>query len=341
MQDPINPSRIMQIGMGFMASKTLLSAIKLELFTTLGQAALTSEEVRVQLGLHERGVSDFLDALLSLGFLEREGTGKEALYRNSVETALFLDKNSPHYQGGFLEMANDRLYPFWGNLEATLKSAKPQSELKDSGEDYFATVYADPERLRQFIEAMSALQMGHFIALAEKFDFSPYNTLADIGGASGSLAIQVALQHPQMQCISFDLPPVEPIAQETIAKFGLSSRISVVSGDFFVDDFPQADVITMGNILHNWNLEKKKLLMRKAYNALPAGGALIAIEDIIDDDRRTNSSGLLMSLNMLIETGDGFNFTGADFTAWAQEIGFKQTTIMPLTGSASAAIALK
>ena len=341
MQDPINPSRIMQIGMGFMASKTLLSAIKLELFTTLGQTALTSEEVRVQLGLHERGVSDFLDALLSLGFLEREGTGKEALYRNSVETALFLDKNSPHYQGGFLEMANDRLYAFWGNLEAGLKSGKPQNELKDGGEDVFATIYADPKTLGQFLEAMSAIQMGNFIALAEKFDFSPYNTLADIGGASGSLAIQVALRHPQMQCITFDLPPVEPIAQETIAKFGLSSRISVVSGDFFVDDFPQADVITMGIILHDWNLEKKKLLMRKAYNALPAGGVLIAIEKIIDDDRRTNSFGLLMSLNMLIETGDGFNFTGADFTAWAQEIGFKQTTIMPLTRSASAAIALK
>ena len=341
MKEQINPSHIMQIGMGFWASKTLLTAVKLEIFTKLGEGTLSGEELGSQLGLHERGVWDFLDALVSLGFLNREGTGKEALYSNTEETAVFLNKNSQQYIGGILEMSNDRLYKFWDDLEEGLKTGEPQNEIKHTGKTIFEKIYASPEKLKQFINAMSGIQMGNFIALAKTFDFSQYNTLCDMGGASGLLSIQVALNHEHMNCITFDLPPVELIAKETIEKFGLSSRISVASGDFFEDDFPKADVIVMGNVLHDWNLEKKKLLIRKVYDSLPEGGAFIVIENIIDDERRKNTFGLLMSLNMLIEVGDGFDFTGADFDSWAKEIGFKETTLMPLAGPTSAAIALK
>jgi hypothetical protein len=238
-------------------------------------------------------------------------------------------------------MANDRLYKFWGDLEEGLRTGKPQNEIKVSGNSVFEELYADPIRLRQFMEAMSGFQIGSFIDFAKKFDFSRYSTLCDIGGAGGHLSIQVALNNEHMICSTLDLPPVEPIAKETIEKFGLSSRISTISGDFFKDDFPKADVITMGNILHDWNLENKKYLIQKAYNALPASGALVAIESFIDDERKHNSLGLLLSLNMLIETEGGFNFTGADFDLWCKEIGFKETTVMPLTGPSSAAIAFK
>lgn len=341
MQNEINPSHIMQIGMGFWASKTLLSAVKLNLFSNLNGSPLTARELGNRLGLHPRGRSDFFDALVSLGLLQREGNGPTARYSNTPETALFLDRESPQYIGGILEMANDRLYPFWGDLENGLKTGKPQNEIKHVGENFFEALYADPQRLRQFIQAMGGVQMGNFIALAEKFDFSKHQTLCDIGGASGLLAIQVARQHPHMQCMTFDLPPVESIAAETIAQAGLSSRVSAISGDFFEAEFPGADVITMGNILHDWNLEKKKLLIKKAYHALPSGGSLVAIENVIDNDRRENTFGLLMSLNMLIEVGDGFDYTGADFDAWAKEAGFSETSLMPLTGPSSAAIATK
>ena len=341
MKEQINPSHIMQVGMGFWASKTLLVAVKLELFTKLGAIAITGEKLGAQLGLHERGIWDFFDALVSLGFLNREGEGKEALYSNTEETALFLVKNSQQYIGGILEMCNDRLYKYWGDLEEGLKTGNPQNEIKHTGRNFFEEIYDSPESLKQFVNAMSGVQMGNFIALAKTFDFSKYNTLCDIGGASGLLSIQVALNHTHISCTTFDLPQVEPIAKETIEKFGLSSRISIVSGDFLKDDFPKADVIVMGNILHDWNLEKKRLLIRKAYDALSEAGAFIVVENIIDDERRKNSFGLLMSLNMLIELGDGFDFTGADFASWAKETGFKETTVMSLTGPASAAIAFK
>ena len=144
-----------------------------------------------------------------------------------------------------------------------------------------------------------------------------------------------------MHCTSFDLPVVEPIAKRTIAAAGLSERVTAVGGDFFADPLPEADVITMGLILHDWNLERKMRLIKAAYDALPEGGAFIGIENLIDDARRENAFGLLMSLNMLIEFGDAFDFTGADFAGWCREVGFKSTEVVPLAGPASAGIAYK
>lgn len=337
----LNPGRIMETGMAFWPAKTLLAAVKLELFTVLDGTAYTAVELGQKLGLHERGIYDFFDTLVALGFLQRDGNGPAARYRNTEETAVFLNKNRREYVGGLLEMANDRLYPFWSDLEEALRTGQPQNEIKHTGEPFFVELYADPDKLAQFIQAMTGIQMGNFIALAQGFDFSAYDTVCDIGGASGMLSIQLALHNDHLQCTTFDLLPVEPIAQRAIAQFGLSDRITAVSGDFFIDAFPKADVIIMGNILHDWNLDKKKLLIRKAYDALPEGGALVAIENVIDDERRHNAFGLMMSLNMLIELGDGFDYTAAQFDDWASEAGFRDTSIIPLTGHTSAVIAWK
>ena len=338
----LDPSQIMQIGMGFWGSRTLLSAVELELFTRLGEReGMTAAEIRETLGLHARAVPDFSDALVALGMLERDGDGPEAVYRNTPETGAFLDKNQPTYMGGILEMAGSRLYGFWGELSEALRTGQPQNEIKETGEPMFAKLYAAPERLEQFMGAMAGVSAGNFKAFAEGFDFSRHKTLLDAGGATGQLSCMVAAAHPHMTCTSFDLPAVQPIAERMIAKAGLSDRVTAVSGDFFADAFPRADVVTMGMILHDWNLEKKKQLIAKAYDALPTGGALVAIEALIDDARRENAFGLLMSLNMLIEFGDAFDYTGADFDGWCREAGFARTEVMPLAGPSSAAIAWK
>lgn len=337
----INPSRIMETATAFFASKTLLSAVNLGVFTALSGKSLSGKEIQNALKLHDRGVYDFLDALVALGFLNREGLLETASYSNTPETELFLDKNKPSYIGGFVEMANDRLYPFWGSLEEALLTGKPQNEIKHTGRSMFEELYAKPERLKQFIDAMSGISVGNFMALTGKFDFSPYSTLCDIGGAAGILSVEVARQHANMSCISADLPAVEPIAKEYIAAKGMNDRVKTANVDFFTDEFPKADVITMGMILHDWDLPNKKMLIRKAYNALPEGGAFIAIEALIDDDRRKNAFGLLMSLNMLIEFGVAFDYTGADFEKWAKEAGFRRVEVIPLAGPSSAAIAYK
>ncbi|HTN98510.1 MAG TPA: methyltransferase, partial [Nordella sp.] len=268
----LNPSHILQIGMGFFASKTLLSAIELKLFSHLAKGPMTGAEIARSLGLNERAVPDFPDALVALGFLERAGNGPQARYSNTPEGAFFLDTNSPSYVGGILEMANTRLYGFWADLTEALRTGKPQNETKHSGEPMFAKLYEVPERLEQFMNAMSGISAGNFRALAQKFDFSKYHTLCDVGGATGQLSCMVAAAQPHMNCTSFDLPNVVPIATRKIAEAGLSARVKAVGGDFFADPLPRADVITMGMILHDWNLPKKKMLIAKAYDALPEGG---------------------------------------------------------------------
>jgi hypothetical protein len=276
-----------------------------------------------------------------MGFLDRQGDGVDGKYRNTAETAFFLDRGRPSYIGGMLEMLNARLYGFWNDLGTALRTGQPQNEVKQTGKPLFETLYSNPEQLDQFMSAMRGISMGNFRALADNFDFSSHNTLCDVGGATGLLATLVAERHPHLQCKSFDLPVVEPIAKRWIAQSSAADRVQTVSGDFLRDPLPRADVITMGMILHDWNLEKKKHLVRLAYEALPPGGAFIAIENLIDDARRQNTFGLMMSLNMLIELGDAFDFTGADFWSWCREAGFRCCEVMPLAGPCSAAIAYK
>ena len=337
-----DPSHIMRVGMGFFASRTLLSAVELDLFTLLGErGSLDAAEMQKELALSDRAVPDFPDALVALKLLDRDGEGTDARYRNTTDTGAFLDKNHSSYLGGVLEMSGSRLYGFWNDLTEALRTGKPQNEIKHSGEPVFAKLYEVPERLDQFLSAMAGVSAGNFRAFSKQFDFSGYQTLCDVGGATGQLSCMVAAAHPHMRCTSFDLPPVEPVAQRCIERAGLGERVTTVAGDFFKDALPQADVITMGMILHDWNLEKKQILIEKAYAALPAGGAFVVIEALIDDARRENAFGLLMSLNMLIEFGDGFDYTGADFDGWCKAAGFKRTEVMPLVGPSSAAIAYK
>ena len=337
----VTPDKIMKVGMGFWASKILLTAVNIGLFTRLGRGPADARKLKLKLGLHERSTLDFLDSLVALGFINRKGKGWDAVYSNAEDTELFLDKNKSTYMGGILEMSNNRLYPFWNNLEEALKTGEPQNEAKGGDKPFFGSIYGDEKKLRDYVQAMGSVQVGNFFQFAREFDFSDYETLCDIGGGGGHLATQVATNQPHMTCITFDSPQVTKIAQENINRMDFSPRVKAQDGDMFKDPFPEVDVISMGNILHDWGQEDKKKLIKKAYDALPEGGALVVIDNIIDDDRRLNAFGLMMSLNMLIETQAGRDFTSAEFENWVKEAGFSRTELMPLNGPASAVIAFK
>ncbi len=331
----------MQTATAFWASKVLLTAVEVDLFTTLGDGQQTAAQLGKALGLHPRGTFDFFDALVALKFLDRDGDGPEGKYKNTPETAFFLSKKSPAYIGGLTEMLNSRLFGFWNHLGTALKTGKPQNEVKNGGSSIFEALYANQDTLGEFLDAMTGFQAANFAVLAKKFDFAKYKTVSDVGGALALLSRVVAMHHPHLSFTSFDLPPVAPLALQHIQAAGMEDRIKPIAGDFFKDDLPSADVVTMGNILHDWNLEGKKVLIQKAYDALPAGGAFIAIENVIDDARRENAFGLLMSLNMLIEFGDAFDYTGADFRKWCGEVGFQRFEQITLAGPTSAVIAYK
>lgn len=335
-ESPVTPENLMRLGLGFWGSKAFLSAVEMELFTLLADGPKDLPTIQSELGLHGRGAADFLDALVSMKVLTR-ADGK---YRNAADTDLFLDKNKPTYVGGMLEMANHRLFGFWGNLTEALKTGEPQNEAK-SGEDFFAKIYADPAQLEGFLKAMTGISMGSAMALAAKFDWKDYKTFADIGCAQGVVPVQLALAHPHLTGIGYDLPPVAPVFNRFAQEFNLEDRLAFQGGNFFEESLPQADVLVMGHILHDWNLDEKKMLLGKAYAALPEGGALVVYEAMIDDNRDTNTFGLLMSLNMLIETSGGFDYTGADCQTWMTEVGFNKTRQEHLVGPDFMVVGLK
>lgn len=331
------PDRIMQLGLGFWGSKTFLSAIELGIFTELANGPMIAQALTERLKLHPRSARDFFDALVSLGMLEREGE----LYRNAPEADRFLVRGKLSYIGGLLEMANERLYTFWGSLTEGLRTGLPQNEMKTGGAGLFEAIYGSPERLRLFLGAMTGLSMGASQAIAEKFPWNNYKAVVDVGGAQGGLLVQLGLAHPHLTGTNFDLAVVGPIFEEYVAANGLKDRLRFKTGDFFKEPLPSADVITMGHILHDWNLEEKRMLLDKAYQALPEGGALIVFEALIDDERRKNTFGLLMSLNMLIETPGGFDYTGSDCSRWMRDAGFRETRVEHLVGPDSMVVGIK
>jgi hypothetical protein len=333
----ITPEKILQTGLAFWPAKTLLSAIELGVFSELADGPDTFGSLSARLGLHQRSARDFLDTLVALGFLTRV----DDRYANTAETALFLDRKKPSYIGGILEMANKRLYPYWGHLTEALRTGQPQNEMKTGGPGLFETLYADPTRLKEFLAAMTGISHGANMAIAQKVRWSDYRTYVDVGTAQGDLAAQIALANPHLTGIGFDLPEVAPIFEEYVARLGVADRVRFAAGSFFEVDFPKADVVLMGHILHDWDLPTKQMLIRKAYEAVPAGGAFVVYEAIIDDDRSTNAFGLMMSLNMLIETPGGFDYTGADCRQWMRDAGFTSTSVEPLGGPDSMVVGIK
>jgi hypothetical protein len=331
------PDQILQTGLGFWASKTLLSAVEMGVFTELARGPESLERLAGRLGLHLRSSRDFLDTLVALGFLER----KDGTYSNTPATDLYLDRHKLSYIGGILEMANHRLFSHWNNLTTALRTGLPQNEASRGEPDIFAALYADPERLKEFLRAMTGVSRGANLAIASKFPWAGYKTVADAGSAQGDLLVQVALKNTHLSGVGLDLPEVAPIFEEYVEAHGLSSRIRFQPGSFFTDPLPQADVIMMGHILHDWNLDQKRMLIRKAWEALPQGGALLVYDAIIDDDRSKNAFGLLASLNMLIETYGGFDYTGADSIGWMKDAGFKEARVEHLVGSDSMVIGIK
>jgi hypothetical protein len=337
MSEHPTPDQIMQVGLGFWASKTLLSAVEMELFTELARHPETGEALRDRLGLHPRSSQDFFDALVALGFLERH----DGVYRNTPSTDAFLDKHKPSYVGGILEMANHRLYSFWGGLTEALRTGQLQNEAKTGEVPFFQALYADPARLKGFLAAMTGLSHGANLAIARQFPWHEHESFVDVGTAQGDLAVQIALANDHLTGVGFDLPEVAPVFEDYVERNGVQERLRFAAGDFFADELPNADVLLMGHILHDWGLDEKRTLIGKAHEALPEEGALIVYETIIDDDRSKNAFGLLMSLNMLIETEHGFDYTAADCMAWMTDAGFRSTRSEHLIGPDSMVIGVK
>ena len=332
----LRPDRLVELGYAFRGARALLSAVELGVFTALAESAFTGDDLQQRLGLAERGAHDFFDALVALGLLHRDDLGR---YSNAPDADLYLDSRKGTYIGGFFENLEAREYVMWRSLTTALRTGKPQTGIE--AKEHFGNLYSDPQRLDSFMRGMTGVTLTVAQALASRFPWQDYKAVVDVGTAQGCLPVQIALAHPHIKGGGFDLPMLSATFDAYVGRYGLTDRLHFFPGDFHADPLPAADVLVMGRVLHNWDLTTKKMLLKKAYAALPAGGSVIVYERLIDDGRRASSAGLLSSLNMLIMTAGGFDFTAADCIGWMREAGFRDMRFEPLVAGHSMIVAKK
>jgi hypothetical protein len=322
----MSPDRLLETAYLYRTARVLLSAVELGVFTELAKGALAESILRERLAIASRGARDFFDALVALGLLERCPAGD---YSNAVVADLYLDAAKATYIGGLLESLGAREFGAWGSLTTALRTGQPQSGIEAS--EHFGQLHADPARRTLFVRGMTGASRVTAWAMAERFPWQQYTTLLDVGTAQGCLPIEIAKRHSHITGGGFDLPVLRDEFDGLVRENGLQHRLRFHGGDFFSEPLPSADVLVMGRVLHNWDIDRKRLLLRKAYDALPSDGALIVYESFIDSERNSAVHGLLSSLNMLIMTAGGFDFTPADCTAWMREAGFQDLKVEPLT----------
>jgi hypothetical protein len=332
----LSPQRIFDVGCGFRASKALLSAIELDVFTVLSAQSLDAAALMRKTGIHERGAKDFFDSLVALGILERSEGG---LYSNTPEAGLYLDRHKPTYIGSLFEQYNTIGYGLWNSLTQALRTGLPQ--IGTTPGQHFENLYADPARFRTFVRSMTAGSLLTAKAIAVQFPWKDYRNVVDIGTAEGCLPVEVARAHSHIRGGGFDLPELREMFEGYTREHGLDDRLQFHSGDFLKNPLPAADVIVLGRILHNWDLDTKRMLLSKSFDALPDGGAIIVYESLISEDRRSHPAGLLASLNMLLWTAGGFDFSSADCAQWMRDAGFRNIRIEALVAGESMVIGKK
>jgi hypothetical protein len=321
MRTPELPSAVplMALSTSFWAFKTLAAAHELDLFSRLaGGPGTTAGELAQALGLHPRPAEMLLTGCAALGLLEKT----DGRYRNTPLSEAYLVKGKAYYFGGFVQMADKRLYAGWGKLAEALRTNRPttwdpavHSSLFD-GED--------PVMLALFWEAMHSLSMMTAHKLGEAVDLCDFRRLLDIGGGSGAYDIELCKQYGELRATVFDLPHVAAIAAGKIIEAGLTDRIETAGGNFFEQLPGDHDVHLLSMILHDWDEAKNRALLRRSFEALPSGGAVVISELLVNDEKTGPAPAALMSLNMLIETEGGRNYTPAEYSAWLDEAGFRR-----------------
>ena len=332
----VTPDRLVEIGSGYRRAKALLCAVEIDLFTVLGDQPLDAESLALSLGLHHRGARDFFDALVALGLINRSAEG---LYSNAPDTDTYLNRRKANFLGGMFDQFNLREYGMWNRLLDTLRTGEPQTGIEAT--THFEPMYRDVVRFTSFVSAMTAGSLPPAQAMAAQFPWANYKTLIDIGTAQGCLPVQVARIHPHISGGGFDLPQLETSFEQYVDDNHLSGRLRFYPGSFFDGPLPSGDVLVFGRVLHNWDLSTKRMLLQKAYRALPHGGAIIVYDMLIDDNRRTGAGSLLSSLNMLVWTAAGFGYSGADCIGWMQEVGFRDMQVQPLVAGQSMVVGIK
>ena len=323
-EGPASP--IMRAMAGWQPARVLMAANRLEVFNVLGEELLPVREIARRCGTHPRSTKLLLNACVALGFLRYQNNR----YANTPEGLQLLVRGKPTYIGDGINHS-DWLWRTWGRLAEAVRTNKPVIAPADPGEG--------PGIHRDFILAMHDRAMHAGEALAEALDLTGHRQLFDAGGGPGTYSCFLARKYPDLRCIVFDLPPAVPIAEETIASFGLRDRVVTRAGDYFRDDFGRDnDVVLLSAVVHSMPPRRAKQLLRKAYDSLVSGGLAVVHENLVASNKMSPTSAVLFSLNMLVNTGHGRSYSGGEIMAWMRNTGFANPTVRRLRAPATSSL---
>ncbi|HEY5834400.1 methyltransferase [Streptomyces sp.] len=321
----LSPAPLMELTGAFWAFKTFAAAVELGLFTRLSDGRkMTMTEVAKELDIHERPADMFLAGCASLGLLEKDGE----TYGNSVLAEEFLVEGRPRYFGGFVRYCDQREYPAWHHVVDVMRSNKPATWDPEKQDSVFAT--EDPLMLELFWEAMHSLSMYTAATLGGVFDFGAHRRLLDVGGGSGAYPIELCRQYPHLSATVLDLEHVRGIAERKAEEAGLSEAIDFTVGDFRADEsLPGGyDIILLSSILHDWDEDTDRSLLRKCWEALEEGGSIIICELLLNAERSGPPAAALMGLNMVVETEGGRNYSETEYLSWLADAGFRDARVI-------------
>ena len=313
-----DPSPIIDIMDGFRRSKAMFAAVEMGVFDMLAEGPLSASEIASRLEANPGGVERLLETCVALGLLERRG----AAFANTEVAGVYLRQSSDRALTGYILYSNVVLYQCWGHLEDAVREGTPRwAQTFGTDKPIFGHFFSTPEKMRTFTMGMHGLGRTTSPAVVDAFDLSGFHTMADLGAATGHLAITACERWPNLHGVAFDLAKVLPLAGEFIAASPARDRLSVHPGDFFTDELPAADLYALGRILHDWGEDKIRLLLRRVFDALPAGGALLIAEKLLHEDRSGPLNAHLQSLSMLVIT-EGKERSLSEYTALLKEAGF-------------------
>jgi SAM-dependent methyltransferase len=306
--ETIDRGKLLGMSGAYWATCTLHAAVKLEIFTIIGERLITADELAQQLAGDLRATAMLLDALCAMQLLTKSGSS----YRNSESARKLLVKNSPDYVGHMI-MHHHHLVESWMRLdEAVLSGAAVQPLIPRD----------ESERRESFLMGMYTIAMGTAPGLVPTLDLAGRTRLLDLGGGPGTWAIHFCEHNPGLTATVFDLPTTRPFAEKTIAQHGLSERIAFQAGDFHSQKIEGGyDVVWMSQILHGECPADCKKIVAKAARVLPPGGMLIIHEFILDDDRAAPLFPALFSLNMLAVTQAGQSYSEGELKRMMEKAG--------------------
>lgn len=290
---------VLQLIEDFRRSKAMFTAVSLGVFDLLESSPATADELARRLSVKPDPLERLLDTCVGLKLLRRAG----ATYGNQPVASAYLCRTSPCSLAGYILYSNDVLFRLWSHLEDAIREGTPRwSQTFGTDGSIFDHFFRTPEAKETFLHGMHGLGVLSSPAVVAAFPLTGFRQMVDLGGGTGHLAIAACEKYPAMRAIVFDLPQVIETASEHAAKSNAAGRLSVLGGDFFRDELPDADLFAMGRILHDWPEEKIRTLLAKIYCRLPTGGGILLAEKLLLDDKTGPTSAQLQSLNMLVCT---------------------------------------